>query len=60
MTYEEFDSRQYAEGPEGLWREAGPYGRPDEVLVIDSSGFPAGILGSNNTLHARLEELWVS
>ncbi len=53
MTYEEFETRQYAEGTEGLWREAGPYGAPNEVLVIDAGGYPAGILGSNNTLHAR-------
>ena len=36
--YEEFAERQYAPGPEGLWREAGPYGAPDEVLVIDAKG----------------------
>lgn len=53
MPYEEFEVRQYAEGPEGLWREAGPYGNPDEVLVIDAGGSSAGILGSNNTLHAQ-------
>lgn len=53
MGYDEFAERQYAEGALGLWREAGPYGRPDEVLVIDAKGSSAGILGSNNTLHAR-------
>jgi regulator of RNase E activity RraA len=55
MTYEEFAERQYAPGPEGLWREAGPYGAPDEVLVIDAKGAIAGILGSNNTLQARVK-----
>lgn len=54
MSYEEFAERQYAPGPEGLWREAGPYGAPDEVLVIDAKGTVAGILGSNNTLQARV------
>ena len=53
MSYEEFDERQYAGGPEGLWREAGPWGAPDEVLVIDAKGAAAGILGSSNTLHGR-------
>ncbi len=53
MTYEEFARRQYAPGPEGLWREAGPWGAPDEVLVIDAKRTPAGILGSSNTLHGR-------
>jgi regulator of RNase E activity RraA len=53
MTYEEFAERQYAPGPRGLWREAGPWGSPDEVLVIDAKGTAAGILGSNNTLHGR-------
>ncbi|HSD48782.1 MAG TPA: RraA family protein [Actinomycetota bacterium] len=53
MSYEEFAERQYAPGPEGLWREAGPYGALDEVLVIDAKGTIAGILGSNNTLQAR-------
>ena len=50
MTYEEFSRRQYAPGPDGLWREAGPWGAPDEVLVIDAKGTAAGILGSANTL----------
>jgi regulator of RNase E activity RraA len=53
MTYEEFAARQYAAGPEGLWREAGPWGAPDEVLVIDAKGTAAGILGSANTLKGR-------
>jgi regulator of RNase E activity RraA len=53
MTYEEFAVRQYAAGPEGLWREAGPWGAPDEVLVIDAKGTAAGILGSANTLKGR-------
>ena len=53
MTYEEFAERQYAAGPEGLWREAGPWGAPDEVLVIDAKGTAAGILGSANTLKGR-------
>jgi regulator of RNase E activity RraA len=53
MTYEEFATRQYAAGPEGLWREAGPWGAPDEVLVIDAKGSAAGILGSANTLQGR-------
>lgn len=53
MGYEEFAERQYAEGPEGLWREAGPWGGPDEVLVIDAKGTAAGILGSANTLGGR-------
>ncbi len=55
MSYDEFAERQYAPGPEGLWREAGPYGAPDEVLVIDAKGTIAGILGSNNTLQARVK-----
>jgi regulator of RNase E activity RraA len=53
MTYEEFSRRQYASGPDGLWREAGPWGAPDEVLVIDAKGTAAGILGSANTLGGR-------
>jgi regulator of RNase E activity RraA len=53
MSYEEFAERQYAEGPEGLWREAGPWGAADEVLVIDAKGTAAGILGSSNTLQGR-------
>jgi len=54
MSYEEFDERQYKAGPEGLWHEAGPWGAPDEVLVIDAKRTRAGILGSNNTLMGRL------
>jgi regulator of RNase E activity RraA len=50
MSYDAFSRRQYAPGPEGLWREAGPWGAPDEVLVIDAKGTAAGILGSANTL----------
>jgi regulator of RNase E activity RraA len=53
MSYEAFAERQYAGGPEGLWREAGPWGAPDEVLVIDAKGTAAGILGSSNTLQGR-------
>jgi regulator of RNase E activity RraA len=53
MSYDDFSRRQYAGGPEGLWREAGPWGAPDEVLVIDAKGAAAGILGSANTLHGR-------
>ena len=53
MSYEEFAKRQYAAGPEGLWREAGLWGAPDEVLVIDAKGTAAGILGSSNTLQGR-------
>jgi 4-hydroxy-4-methyl-2-oxoglutarate aldolase len=55
MSYEEFARRQYAPGPDGLWREAGSYGAPDEVVIIDAKGSPAGILGSNNTLQARVK-----
>ncbi len=55
MPYEEFDKRQYAPGAEGLWREAGPWGGPDEVLVIDAKRTPAGILGSANTLGGRIK-----
>jgi regulator of RNase E activity RraA len=54
MSYEEFDERQYKAGPEGLWHEAGPWGAPDEVLVIDAKRTRAGILGSNNTLMGRI------
>jgi len=54
MSYEEFDKRQYAKGPEGLWREAGPWGGPDQVLVIDARRTAAGILGSANTLGGRI------
>lgn len=53
MSYEEFSRRQYAPGPDGLWREAGPWGAVDEVLVIDAKGTAAGILGSANTLAGR-------
>ena len=55
MPYEEFDERQYKAGPEGLWHEAGPWGAPDEVLVIDAKRTRAGILGSNNTLNGRIK-----
>ncbi|NQT82636.1 hypothetical protein HQ563_06410 [bacterium] len=55
MSYEEFDKRQYAKGPEGLWREAGPWGAPDQVLVIDAKRTAAGILGSANTLGGRMK-----
>jgi regulator of RNase E activity RraA len=55
MSYEQFDERQYAKGPEGLWREAGPWGGPDQVLVIDAKRTAAGILGSANTLGGRIE-----
>jgi regulator of RNase E activity RraA len=55
MSYEEFDARQYKPGPEGLWREAGPWGAPDEVLVIDAKRTRAGILGSANTLGGRIQ-----
>jgi regulator of RNase E activity RraA len=55
MSYDEFARRQYAAGPEGLWSEAGPWGAPDEVLVIDAKGAAAGILGSANTLDGRIK-----
>jgi regulator of RNase E activity RraA len=55
MSYEEFDERQYKEGADGLWHEAGPWGAPDEVLVIDAKRTRAGILGSNNTLMGRIK-----
>jgi len=55
MSYQEFDKRQYAQGPEGLWREAGPWGGPDQVLVIDAKRTAAGILGSANTLDGRIK-----
>lgn len=55
MSYEEFDERQYKRAPDGLWREAGPWGAPDEVLVIDAKRTRAGILGSANTLTGRLK-----
>lgn len=52
MSYEEFDKRQYG-GPEPLWKEAGEWGGPDQVLVIDAKRTVAGILGSANTLQGR-------
>lgn len=55
MTYDEFDELQYKPGPAGLWHEAGPYGAEDEVLVIDAKRTRAGILGSANTLSARVK-----
>ena len=55
MSYEEFDERQYKEGPDGLWHEAGPWGAPDEVLVIDAKRTRAGVLGSHNTLSGRVK-----
>jgi regulator of RNase E activity RraA len=55
MSYEEFDRRQYESGPQGLWRETGPWGAPDEVLVIDAKRTAAGILGSSNTLAGRIK-----
>lgn len=55
MSYDDFARLQYASGPEGLWKEAGPWGAPDEVLVIDAKGAAAGILGSANTLGGRIE-----
>ncbi len=55
MGYEEFARRQYASGPEGLWKEAGRWGAADEVLVIDAKRTAAGILGSNNTLDGRIK-----
>lgn len=55
MSYEEFDERQYAKAPEGLWHEAGPWGGPDQVLVIDAKRTAAGILGSANTLQGRID-----
>ncbi len=54
MSYDEFSERQYAPGADGLWREAGPWGAPDEVLVIDAKGTAAGILGSANTLAGQV------
>ena len=53
MSYEEFDRRQYEPGDDGLWHEAGAWGAPDEVLVVDAKGSAAGILGSANTLGGR-------
>ena len=55
MSYAEFDERQYKPGPEGLWHDAGPWGAPDGVLVIDAKRTRAGILGSNNTLQGRIK-----
>jgi len=55
MSYEEFDERQYKEGQDGLWHEAGPWGAPDEVLVIAAKQTRAGILGSHNTLIGRIK-----
>jgi len=54
MSYEEFAERQYKEGLEGLWHDSGPMAGPDEVMVIDAKGLPAGILGSANTLSGRI------
>jgi 4-hydroxy-4-methyl-2-oxoglutarate aldolase len=54
MSYEEFDERQYG-GPEPLWKEAGEWGGPDQVLVIDAKRTAAGILGSANTLQGRVK-----
>jgi regulator of RNase E activity RraA len=54
MSYEEFDKCQYG-GPEPLWKEAGEWGGPDQVLVIDAKGTAAGILGSSNTLDGRIK-----
>jgi len=54
MSYEEFDKRQYG-GPEPLWKEAGEWGGPDQVLVIDAKRTAAGILGSANTLNGRIK-----
>jgi len=55
MSYEEFDELQYKEGPDGLWHAAGPWGAPDEVLVIDAKRTRAGVLGSHNTLSGRVK-----
>lgn len=55
MSYDDFARLQYSPGPDGLWREAGSYGALDEVVVIDAKGSTAGILGSNNTLQARVK-----
>jgi len=55
MSYEDFDKQQYKSGPEGLWHEAGPWGGPDQVLVIDAKRTAAGILGSANTLQGRIK-----
>ena len=55
MSYDDFARLQYSPGPDGLWREAASYGALDEVVVIDAKGSTAGILGSNNTLQARVK-----
>ena len=55
MSYEEFDERQYQAGAEGFWKDASSWGAPDEVLVVDAKRTAAGIMGSNNTLGARLK-----
>jgi regulator of RNase E activity RraA len=55
MSYDDFARLQCAPGPQGLWKEAGPWGAPDEVLVIDARGAAAGILGSANTLDGRVK-----
>jgi 4-hydroxy-4-methyl-2-oxoglutarate aldolase len=55
MSYDDFARLQYAPGAEGLWKEAGSWGAPDEVLVIDARGTAAGILGSANTLEGRIK-----
>ncbi|MHC4740658.1 MAG: RraA family protein [Planctomycetota bacterium] len=54
MSYEEFDKRQYG-GDSPLWKEAGEWGSPDQVLVIDAKRTAAGILGSSNTLDGRIK-----
>jgi regulator of RNase E activity RraA len=54
MSYEEFDKRQYG-GKDPLWREAGEWGGPDQVLVIDAKRTAAGILGSANTMSGRIK-----
>jgi regulator of RNase E activity RraA len=54
MSYEEFNERQYG-GPDPLWKEAGEWGGPDQVLVIDAKRTAAGILGSANTLQGRVK-----
>jgi len=53
MSYEEYDEKLCASGPERLWSDAAPWGGPDEVYVIDAKRTAAGILGSNNTLGGR-------
>ncbi len=54
VTHEEFDELQYRSGPEGLWREAGPWGARDERCSSSTPSAHAGILGSNNTLGVRV------